>query len=389
MFFKDDREEIDESLKKLVASNNQFALELYRRISQMEGNVFFSPYSISSALAMTYAGAREATREQMATALGFSSEEKWIHSGFKKLASIMNDAAEGSGLKLAIANALFPQDGYQLRRSYLNLVKRRYGTRITPVDYGEAEAARETINSWVVDATEGKIQDLIGAGVLDTLTRLVLVNAIYFKANWLHQFDEGQTHEQPFRPTSTTETPVQMMHQKASFGYAEDEQLQLIELPYRGKNVSMLILLPKEMDGIGQLEETLSGDSLENWTSLLEKTEVNLSLPKFELAFPFRLDEILQEMGMLDAFTGNADFSGIEESRELFLNAVLHKAFVEVNEKGTEAAAATAVIMQTKSVSFMSTDFVADHPFIFLIRENHSRSILFLGKFVKPAAPTS
>ncbi len=385
MFFEDDQVEIDENLKTLVTTNNHFALELYRRMQHFEGNIFFSPYSISSALAMTYAGARESTRSQMATALGYTVDDELIHEGFKSLAEIMAEAAENGGVKLAIANSLFPQEGYKLRRAYLNLVKKRYGTRITRVDYGEVDAAREMINTWVEDATAGRIQDLIGAGVLDSLTRLVLVNAIYFKGDWEHQFDEELTDEQPFHPTPDTEIPVQMMHQRALLGYTEVENHQILELPYSGKDVSMLLLLPRQADGIEQLEATLTFETLQNWASALEKMEVNLSLPKFALSFPFRLDEILQEMGMVHAFTGNADFSGIEESRELYLNAVLHKAFVEVNEKGTEAAAATAVIMQTKSIPFMSVDFTADHPFLFLIRENRSESILFLGRVYNPA----
>ena len=380
MFNKDNSPEMDENLKTLVTSNNHFALEIYRRVRHVEGNIFYSPYSISSALAMTYAGARESTRSQMQTALGFTADDELIHEGFKNLAEIMSEAAENGGVRLAIANSLWPQEGYRLRRAYLNLVKKHYQTRITRVDYTEADAAREKINTWVEEATENRIQDLIGAGVLDSLTRLVLVNAIYFKGDWEHQFDEGLTDQQPFHPTIDTEISVSMMHNRSSFAYNEMDDLQVLELPYRGKHLSMLILLPRETEGINKLEEALSTENLERWTSSLEKMEVNVSLPKFELSFPFRLDEILQEMGMVDAFTGNADFSGIEESRELYLNAVLHKAFVEVNEKGTEAAAATAVIMQTKSISFMSVDFTADHPFIFLIRENRSGSILFLGR---------
>lgn len=385
MFNKDNSPEMDENLKTLVTSNNHFALEIYRRVRHVEGNIFYSPYSISSALAMTYAGARESTRSQMQTAMGFTADDELIHEGFKNLAEIMSEAAENGSVRLAIANSLWPQEGYRLRRAYLNLVKKHYQTRITRVDYTEADAAREKINTWVEEATENRIQDLIGAGVLDSLTRLVLVNAIYFKGDWEHQFDEGLTDEQPFRPSPDTEIPVQMMHNRSSFAYNEMDDLQILELPYRGKHLSMLILLPRETEGINILEEAFSTENLERWTSSLEKMEVNVSLPKLELSFPFRLDEILQEMGMVDAFTGNADFSGIEESRELYLNAVLHKAFVEVNEKGTEAAAATAVIMQTKSISFMSVDFTADHPFIFLIRENRSGSILFLGRVNNPA----
>lgn len=386
MIFKNDQEpaEITENLLQLVSSNSRFALDLYQHLRTFEGNLFYSPYSITFALAMTYAGARENTRRQMADVLGFTEDDESIHNGFKTLGQVMENALGNHEIQLAIANSLWPQEGYRLRRAYLNLVKKYYRTKVTRVNYGEVDTARTNINHWVEDLTAGKIQNLIGEGVLDSLTRLVLVNAIYFKGDWEHQFDESQTDEQTFHPASGTDILVKMMHIRASFPYYEDNDLQILEVPYRGKRISMLVLLPRETDGVSKLEEVLTVENLEKWTSSLEKMEVNVSLPKFELTFPFRLDEKLQQMGMTDAFTSSADFSGIEESRELFLNAVLHKAFVAVNEKGTEAAAATAVIMQTKSIAFMSVDFTADHPFIFLIRENSTGSILFMGRVNTP-----
>ncbi|HOW91179.1 MAG TPA: serpin family protein [Anaerolineaceae bacterium] len=378
-------EEMTESeMNSLVANNTSFALALYRQLQAAEGNLFFSPYSISSALAMTYAGAKEATRAQMAQALRFNEDDKLLHAGFKQLREALEKSGKESGNRLMVANSLWPQANYRLRRVFLNLVKRYYGVKISRVDYGDAESARQKINAWVEEKTEQKISDLISPGVLDSLTRLVLVNAIYFKGAWEHPFAADQTHEGSFHPTGGEAIQLQMMHQKNSFRYTEDENVQVLELPYTGSDLSMLVVLPKAKDGLGQLEASLTTENLQIWENFLAETEVNVTLPRFELAFPFRLDDALQNMGMTDAFTGAADFSGMEQTRELYLGAVLHKAFIAVNEEGTEAAAATAVIMQTKSISFMSVDFVADHPFVFLIRDNRTGTLLFLGRMVKP-----
>jgi len=371
-------------LKSLVANNSSFALELYRQVQTTEGNLFFSPYSISSALAMTCAGARENTRAQMAQALRFGEDDKVLHAGFKQLRETLEETGKEGDIQLIVANSLWPQANYRLRRAFLNLVKKYYGVRITRVDYGDGEAAREKINTWVEENTAEKIQDLISPGVLDSLTRLVLVNAIYFKGTWEHTFAADQTHEEPYHPTVGEAIQVQMMHQKNSFRYTEDENVQVLELPYTGKDLSMLILLPKAKDGLGQMEASLTLENLERWESALEETEVNVALPRFELTFPFRLDDALQSMGMTDAFTDIADFSGMEQTRELYLGAVLHKAFIAVNEEGTEAAAATAVIMQTKSISFLTVDFIADHPFVFLIRDAKTGTLLFVGRMALP-----
>lgn len=386
MFFSNNHgtKESDSGVTALVNGNNAFAIDLYQHLRTVENNLFFSPYSISSALAMTYGGAKGNTFVQMAQALHFELEEKNLHAEFKHLRELLDESTGETKNQLMVANALWPQEDYRLRRSYLNLLRKFYGARVTRVDFREDEIAREKINTWVAEKTAEKICELISPGVLDSLTRLVLVNAIYFKGAWEEPFSADQTTEGLFHPTVEEEIPVQMMHQKSLFSYYEDDHLQLLELPYAGGNLSMVVLLPKEISGITGLEDSLTPDRLASWTAGLTETEVNVALPKFELSFPFRLDESLQSMGMTDAFTGQADFSGMEESRELYLGAVLHKAFVSVNEEGTEAAAATAVILQTKSVSFMSVDFIADHPFIFLIRDNRTGSILFLGRVVRP-----
>lgn len=370
--------------ENLVKNNVSFALELYRQLQATAGNLFFSPYSISSALAMACAGARENTRLQIGTALHFTEDDKALHAGFKQLRESLEEIGEESGVQMVVANSLWPQENYRLRRAFLNLVRKSYGVKITRVDYADEETARNKINDWVDEKTSGKITDLISPGVLDSLTRLVLVNAIYFKGTWEHTFTADQTFEEPFHAGSDETIPVPMMHQKNSFRYTEDEQVQVLELPYTGRDLSMLIFLPKTADGLPQLEAALNLENLARWQEALAETEVNVALPRFELSFPFRLDDALQTMGMTDAFTGAADFTGMEETGELYLGAVLHKAFIAVNEEGTEATAATAVIMQTKGISFMSVDFTADHPFVFLIRDNRSGTLLFIGRLEKP-----
>jgi serpin B len=264
-------------------------------------------------------------------------------------------------------------------------VKKFYGVRITPIDYSDEEKARHTINAWVEDKTGSKIKDLIGQGVLEAATRLVLVNAIYFKGDWASPFDPGLTSPASFFVTPGKSVDVPMMSMKYTFRYAEGEGLQILELPYGGNDLSMLALLPKEVDGLARLEASLSLENLDGWTKDLAEAEVQVSLPRFELSFPFRLDDTLKALGMPDAFSDKADFSGMDGSKDLFVGAVLHKAFVAVNEQGTEAAAATAVVMMMKAVAFPAIVFRADHPFVFLIRDNSTGSILFIGRVVNPA----
>jgi serpin B len=386
-WFKKNEEKADPaSLATAVQGNTLFALDLYRHLRGTEGSLFFSPYSISTALAMTWAGARGETQAQMAQALHFLLDQQGVHPAFARLGAKLAEVEKKGQVQLKVANSLWPSKGFKFQREYLALVRKFYGVRITPVDFGEEEAARRTINAWVEARTEDKIKDLIAEGILDALTRLVLVNAIYFKGAWASPFDQNLSEAAPFRTAPDQEVQVMMMTSKHTFGYAEAQDLQVLELPYAGDDLSMLVLLPRQADGLAKMEESLSVENLDRWTASLAETEVQASLPRFELSFPFRLDDTLKAMGMVAAFFGEADFSGMDGSRELFIGAVLHKAFVEVNEQGTEAAAATAVIMQRKAFSFPAVVFQADHPFVFLIRENSTGSILFLGRLVNPAS---
>ena len=375
----------DSSVETVVRGNTEFAFALYHKLRTAEGNLFFSPYSISTALAMTYAGARGDTAAEMAHALHFPLDQEQLHPAFASLEARLGDIGGKGHIQLRVANALWPQEGYALLEAFLALTKRYYGVRVTAVDYGDTETARRTINAWVEEKTEDKIQDMIPPGLLNALTRLVLVNAIYFKGDWASQFDPSLTSDAPFWVTPDTQVQAPMMSQVHGFGYGEGDGLQVLELAYAGDDLSMVVLLPREIDGLADLEERLTVENLDRWTKHLWQSEVQVSLPKFEITFPASLSGILTSMGMVDAF-GDADFSGMDGTKLLQIAAVLHKAFVAVNEEGTEAAAATAVIMQLMALPSPPPVFRADHPFVFLIRENSTGSILFLGRVVNPVA---
>jgi len=376
----------DEDEKAVVRGNSAFALDIHRRLKETEGNLFFSPYSISTALAMTYAGARGETEARMARVLHITLDQEQLHPAVAALDSMIADVEKWGGVQLKVANALWPQQGYAFLEDYLTLLKTHYGVNVTPLDYRDEETARQTINAWVEEKTAEKIRDLIQPGVLDALTRLVLTNAIHFKGTWAHQFDKALTKDAPFwvTPTETVEAP--MMAQKREFRYAERGQLQILELPYLGDDLSLIVLLPRAVDGLTELEERLTVDRLWDWTVLLRMQEVDVLLPKYRLEYRIELADMLRSMGMTDAFDANeADFSGMDGRMHwMSISAVIHQAFVDVNEEGTEAAAATAVAMQFIGVPSPPPTFRADHPFLFLILENFTRSILFLGRVTNP-----
>ena len=319
----------------------------------------------------------------MARALHIALDKARLHPAFAALEAQLDAAQESGAVRLSVANALWPQAGYDLLPDYLALTKAYYGAAIFPVDYRQAEAARKRINAWVEQKTENKIVDLIGPGILNALARLVLVNAIYFKGDWASQFDKSLTEDAPFWVTPGNSVPVPLMAQKATFGYAETKSLQILELPYVGESLSMIVLLPRQVDSLSELERALTREDLALWTSRLWKREVQVFLPRFRLTCGFELSAMLQALGMIDAF-GEADFSGMDGSLELYIRAVIHQAFVDVNEEGTEAAAATAVVMATMSLQPSPPVFRADHPFLFFIRENRTGSILFFGRIVRP-----
>lgn len=375
-------------MKPLVEGNTAFALQLYGKLRSTEGNLVLSPYSISSALAMTYAGARGETARQMEQVLHFDETKGQLPALFGRLAAALQ-AAQGSN-ELSIANSLWPQQKYPFLNEFLNLLKEDYSALVRPVDYvNKAEEARATINRWVDERTRHKITEIIGPGVLDAMTRMVLVNAIYFHGTWARPFPESATRRETFYAKPNTMMAVPFMHEVGHFRYGENDELQWVALPYAGGQLEMVILLPRSRDGLGQLESSLTPASLSAWTSAMHDQRVAIALPKFKMSSGFGLTQTLAAMGMKDAFDpGRADFSGMDgKAHWLFISAVLHKAYIDVNEKGTEAAAATAVVMTLAAArppAEPPRQFRADHPFLFLIRDSSTGTILFAGRVAQP-----
>ena len=371
-------------VQSVAKSNNRFAVELYGRLREKDGNLFFSPYSIETALAMTYAGARGETAEQMAKTLHYDLPNDREHAAFGALIKQINSPGEKRGYQLSTANALWTQKDYPFAADFLKLTKDNYGAEAKEVDFnGATEQARKTINAWVEKQTQEKIKDLLPKGSLTVNTRLVLTNAIYFKGDWASQFKKDRTKNETFR-AGDKKIDAPFMSQKQKFGYAEDDALQVLEMPYVGKELSMVVLLPKKADGLADLEKALTADKLAAWFGRLRERETEVTLPKFKTTVEFELSDTLAKMGMPVAFTARADFSGMNGGKgSLSISKVIHKAFVDVNEEGTEAAAATGVVVEPKAAK-VNPVFRADHPFVFLVRDKRSDSILFLGRIVDP-----
>jgi serpin B len=380
----------DEAL--LVEGNSAFAFELYQALKGEEGNLFYSPYSISMALAMTYAGARNETAQQMADTLHFILEQEKLHPAFNWLDTELASRGEGAegkdeeGFRLNIVNAIWGQKDYEFLSEFLDVLAENYGAGMRILDFiNETEQSRVAINDWVSNQTEGRIEDLIPPGAIDALTRLVLTNAIYFNAAWENPFDEDITADGPFYLLDGGQVSVPMMKQTEWFGYTEGEGYQAVQLPYDGNELSMVILLP-EAGNFQAFEEGLQAQQVCDIISDLHTTGVTLTMPKFEFDSEFSLEDTLAEMGMPIAFSGAADFSGMTGNRDLFISAVIHKAFVSVDEAGTEAAAATAVIMRMSAAPGLPVEVTIDHPFIYFIRDIETGAILFVGRVMNPGA---
>jgi len=378
-------------LTTLVEGNSAFAFDLYQQLKDEEGNLFYSPYSISLALAMTYGGARSETEAQMANALRFSLPQSRLHPAFNALALELDSRGEGAqgkddeGFRLNIINAIWGQQDYEFLTEFLDLLAVNYGAGLRVLDFiGATEESRVTINDWVADQTEGRIEDLIPQGLINAMTRLVLTNAIYFNAAWEYPFDEDITQDGVFHLLDGSQVTVPMMSQKESFGYAEGDGYQAVELPYDGDELSMVILLPTSGQ-FESFEEALDAAQVDGIIGSLERWQVDLTMPKFEFDSSFSLLEALSAMGMPIAFSGSADFSGMTGNRELYIADVVHKAFVSVDEEGTEAAAATAVVMELTAMPDV-VEVTIDRPFIFLIRDIETGTILFVGRTLDPSA---
>jgi len=379
----------ENDIKILVDGNNSFALNIYQSLRAQSGNLILSPFSISLALAMTYAGAHGETESQMAQTLHFLPQEQ-LHPSFNQLdlnlqKENINSNKEQEPLQIKIANSIWAEQTFGFLKEFLDTLALNYGAGIYLSDFiNNAEPTRQEINNWVSDKTQEKIQNLIPEGSLNPDTRMVLVNAIYFKADWLDQFDAEDTFNHPFNLLDGTQVDVPMMSQGMYIPYIQEDGYQAIQLPYAGETAVMNIIIPDE----GKFEEVESSLNYEMLTDIfgnMNQTSMFLRMPKFQFESAFSLSDVLKELGMTNAFDRNkADFSGMTGKKDLFISEVIHKAFVAVDEEGTEAAAATAVIMETTGAAMYDMTLVIDHPFIFLIRDLESGQILFIGRVLNP-----
>ena len=382
-----------DDLNQLAAANRTFALDLYQQLETMDGNLFYSPYSISSALAMTYAGAEAKTAEEMAAVFHFVMEEDRLHPAFNTLDQYLEGLAKqeipddlGEVFQLNITNAIWGQKDFHFESDFLDTLATNYGAGLRLLDYIQApEESRVTINDWVSDQTEERVQDLIPQGAINSDTRLVLSNAIYFKATWLESFEESLTEDKVFHGLDGEEfkTPMMSLGSDASFPYYQGDGFKAVDLPYLGGQVSMLVLVPDE-GKFTDFEVNLNSEILDEIIGNLAYQSMYLNFPKFEFETEISLATILAKMGMPSAFNDGADFSGMTGTKDLFISDVFHKAFVSVDEEGTEAAAATAVVMSLTAAPENPLRLEVDRPFLFLIRDIQTNSILFMGRVVEP-----
>ena len=385
-------------LRALVDGNSEFAFDLYRTLSVEDGNLFFSPHSISLALAMTYAGARGETERQMAEALRFGLPQTDLHAAVNALdLELAARGADDDGFRLRIANAVWGQRGYEFLDDFLDHLAQHYGAGVMAADFqGAPEASRAAINDWVADRTEDRVRDLVPPGLIHSLTRMALVNAIYFHASWALPFPESRTAPGPFHLLDGGSIDVPMMRTNDEFTYASGDGYQAVDLPYDGYELSMTILLP-DRGRFQEFEQGLDAELLSQAIAGLHSRTVDLSMPRFGFESQFRLAEALKALGMGDAFDpSRADFSGIDgrscaagDDPCLYVEDVVHQAFVSVDEAGTEAAAATAVLLRTESAGPPPVTLEIDRPFIFLIRDRATGAILFVGRVLDPSGVES
>jgi serpin B len=377
----------------MVDANNQFALDLYSHLSQdTNGNIFFSPYSLSSALAITSEGARGETAEEIRSVFHFPENRTLLRQGFAATMATINNPS--SAYTLRTANALWAEKTFPFLPEYIGIAEQTYGAKTTNLDFiSSPDESRVAINRWVEEQTDDKIRDLLPAGSISPLTRLVITNAISFKGTWVKQFDANKTSEEDFRTGTGSTVRVDMMQrtdEEAIYGYAETETLQVLAMPYEsgnGTKLSMLVLLPKngDLDSVGR---SLHATSLSALQQELTSQQVMVYFPKFTMETRYSLPPALSAMGMPTAFSSAADFSGMDGRKDLYIDDVIHKAYIDVNEEGTEAAAATGVVINLKSMPVEKEPvpvFRADHPFLFLIQDDRTGNILFMGRVDNPA----
>ncbi|MGB7787702.1 serpin family protein [Methanoregula sp.] len=376
-------------------ADNQFSYDLYQQLANRPGasggNIFFSPYSISSALAITYEGARGTTADEIRSVFHFPADDTIRRQGFASINGVIN--SRDSGYSLDTANALWAEKTFAFLPEYTGIAGQWYSANVTNLDFtGQPDNSRLAINSWVGEKTNNKIQDLLPPGSVTSLTRLVITNAVYFKGTWVRQFDANMTQDAGFRVSSDTTTTVKMMQRTdddARYPYTENGDVQMLEMPYAhssGAGLSMIVLLPKG-DTLSAADQYLSPENLSVLEQSASTQRVKVFFPKFQLGTQYSLPAVLGAMGMPTAFTSSADFSGMDGRQDLLINDVVHKAYVDVNEDGTEAAAATGVVMNMAAVRGEGPVpvFRADHPFVFLIRDNNTGTVLFMGRVTNPS----
>jgi serpin B len=380
----------------LLASNdvtpgmNRFAAAAYRQVTQKftqdGGNLILSPFSISTALSMLLDGARGQTAAGIASTLDQSQTGPAYHAAVASLAVEIAKQANLDGNQLAIANGLWVQQGFPLESEFEGTIRTLYQAPLTPLDFrANAEQARQQINSWTAQHTNNRIAELFARGSIEAATRLVLTSAIYFYGKWSSPFDPKTTVAEPFQLGGGHTVDAKFMHQKADFLYGETPSAQILEMKYQGTPLAFDILLPKANDGLAELERSIKPETLSAWFGALSSRRVEAAIPKFRAESAFSLRDMLSRMGMAEAFGRTADFSGIDGRHDLFVGDVVHKAFVEVSEEGTEAAAATGIAMHALAMRRQEqTVFRADHPFAFFIRDTGSGVILFEGRLVQP-----
>jgi len=371
----------------VVDGSNAFAVDLYAQLRKQNGNLFFSPESISTAFAMAYAGASGTTAAQMAATLHFTLPPDKLHPAMGALLAGLN--GPHAGYQLRVADALWAEKDFTFLDDFLKLTSSDYGAGFNRVDFKSApEASRATINQWVEEKTEDKIKNLMPAGSVTPATRLVLTNAIYFKGDWQSQFDKAQTKDEDFHPSATQAVKAQLMHLTSKLGYFNGGTFQAVDIPYKTGELSMIVLLPNDAGALPALEQSLTAANARQWLSQFRPgSKIVLTLPKFKMTQQFQLGGTLSAMGMTQAFERSAaDFSGMTGRRDLWISAAIHKAYIDVNEEGTEAAAATGIVMRSMIAARPEPPIVfrADHPFLFLIRDNHSGAILFMGRVNDP-----
>ena len=373
-----------EDLAALVEGNNQFALDLYKKLAETEkGNIFFSPYSISSALAMTYAGARGQTAEEMAKVLHFTLPQQKLHAALGGLTKSLQTAGKNRRYQLNIANSIWAQRGMQLVPEFLDITKDSYGACVREVDFANSDAARDTINRWVEQQTDDKIKELLKAGDVDSSVRLVLTNAVYFRGNWKQQFDPTHTKPGNFETKPGLEVQVPMMfHEEMKVRTSQSPTFSLIEIPYVGGRYQMIFLLPVKRSGLREVEGTLTVEQLSAAIAQLKPSTMSIVVPRFQFRRSYSLNDELQKLGMLTPFSeSSANFSGMTSSANIYISKVVHQASIEVDETGAIATAATAVVMREVSAKMPVR---IDQPFVCLIRDASTDTILFLGRVSDP-----